>query len=393
MARTFVTSNQVKTHVMLLGKTGVGKTDTAKAFTQALERGDYPALKGKKVFYLNAAELVGNNESFSSGNRTLVRIKEAMGRHREQIILVIDEIHLACQHREHSAVSEQLKTLLDPSQEGFPYVIGITTEEEYYRDIYLNNEAFARRFKRINVENTTQEETQRILSAVLIQKAPDVLIAPETLQLFYQKIEEAFPGTAAPAMHLKILSQCIERVSSMQKMPLEEEIEALRNKIQSQRSASILGQGKRLLPHGQQQSAKQIQDLAIELQKKEAIQAEKKAQVQELFSKRKDLGWIKQMTYQSVQKLTQVTHGTPVKEDANKKRFLLFSHLIGPSLEQHVRNQSQNLGIKVEIDSSVIDEIIAKEKTLRDKAIQTASRGHADIQARQTSIQERKLAI
>jgi ATP-dependent Clp protease ATP-binding subunit ClpA len=139
----------VKTHPMLIGKTGIGKTETVRAFVQAVERGDYPDLAGIDFHYINSEGFVSHSDMFRDGNSLLPRYSELMGRHRNRMGLIFDEAHMLCRKKEKSAMCEQLKTYLDPKGDNFPHVIFLTTEEEYYREIYANNPAFARRLKRI----------------------------------------------------------------------------------------------------------------------------------------------------------------------------------------------------------------------------------------------------
>src|SRR5205085_1295374 len=107
-------------HAILVGPSRVGKSLTAKAFAQAVERGDYPELKGKVVFRINTTDIVGQKASFlGGGNNILNKISAAMGRHRDDIILVLDEIHMACKNNE--KIADQLKTFLDEAGE-FPHV-------------------------------------------------------------------------------------------------------------------------------------------------------------------------------------------------------------------------------------------------------------------------------
>ena len=138
-------------HPILIGSSYVGKTLTAKAFALAIERGDYPELKGKIVFRINTADLISQKAEINILNK----ISEMMGRHRQDIILVLDDIHLAYKNNE--KIAEQLKLFLDENG-AFPHVIGITTNKEYDNYIKDNNH-FSLRFDRVNIENTSQNET------------------------------------------------------------------------------------------------------------------------------------------------------------------------------------------------------------------------------------------
>lgn len=132
---------------MLVGQTGAGKTAIAQAFVSAVERGEYPELKGKTLFYYNTGDLKGT-DTFTGRSQILRDIESGLGKHAKDVILIFDEIHQACKETQGSAgnLGEQLKTRLDPQSSAFPLVIGITTEEEFFRDIYREHPAFARRF-------------------------------------------------------------------------------------------------------------------------------------------------------------------------------------------------------------------------------------------------------
>ncbi|MBI3901097.1 MAG: AAA family ATPase, partial [Chlamydiia bacterium] len=171
-------------HAILVGPSRVGKSLTAKAFAQAVERGDYPELKGKVVFRINTTDLVGQTASFlGGGNDILNKISAAMGRHRNDIILVLDEIHMACKNNE--KLADQLKTFLDEDGE-FPHVIGITTEEEYDKHVKDNN-AFSLRFDRVDIKNTSQDETLKILGDTLLRNRSKPLMKEGALNQIYAK--------------------------------------------------------------------------------------------------------------------------------------------------------------------------------------------------------------
>jgi len=381
IARTLIASKNAKTHAMLLGKTGVGKTETAKAFAAAVEQGDYPELKGKKVFYINTADLVNSSEMFSSGNKILSRISQAMGRHREKFILVMDEIHLACQKKEHSAISEQLKTYLDAGKESFPYVIGITTEEEFYRDIYVNNAAFARRFKRISIENTEDSETLKILNHSLLKQAPKTILEPNAVQTLLKKTQDAFGAAAAqPATSLKILSQCLKRTASSQKSPLEAKVEQVRGRIQSIYSQGAVMQGTSLLPYNKNQDATQLEE---DLRRLEAELEKEKGEIDQLFKTRDRLAALKASTFQTVLEVSELAQKNLLPKDKKKLNgFLLQSHFLTPALEKEIHSAAKRLGVKMIVDSSLIDQVIQEELENDRKVQEMIEKGKQQIAAR-----------
>ncbi|MES2273959.1 MAG: AAA family ATPase [Chlamydiota bacterium] len=380
IAQTLIASKEVKTHVMLIGKTGIGKTETAKAFVQAVERGDYPELKGKQIFYLNAADLLSETE-FSGANKILSQLSEAMGRHREKMILVIDEIHMVCQKRENVVLSDQLKTFLDPGKENFPYVIGITTEEEYFREIHANQAAFARRFKRIPIENTGDAETLKILSNAFLRQAPKTLLEQGALQMLLQKTKVAFGEQAAqPGASLKILSQCIKQTSNSQKLPLQIRIERMREHLQTIYSQGVVGQGNGLLPYGRENLA----PLEQQLKQLEADFQVEKEKLLLLDQARGKLADVKIATFRTIFKTSKL--GLNALSEADKKQlgtYLIQSHFQAPLLEAKIRKEARLLGAKTIVDEALIDEVIAEELENEARAHEVILRGRAQIAARQ----------
>lgn len=371
MARTLIASKEVKKHVMLIGQTGVGKTETARAFIHALERGDYPELQGKEAFYINTEDLVSNTEMFSRGNRILSRYSEVMGRHREDIILIFDEIHRACEKKEDSAMSEQLKTYLDQKKDNFPYVIGITTEEEYYREIYAKNPAFARRFKPIVIENTTRPETLEIINNTFLKSAPKVLVDPKIAERLLQKVTEAFGDNAAqPATVIQILSQCIVKTAESQKSPLEKRIQQLSTEIRSKNSQGAVGQGAGFIEYGNQED-----DLETQLGKLEEEFQQQKTEIEAFYKMRDRLAEAKKETLRTVLK---VNHAT--RKDLG--RFLLLSHFVAPALETKVRSEADQLKLNTLINDALIDEVIREEQENNRKAQQMVQQGREQIASR-----------
>lgn len=79
IAECLISSEKIKKHPMLIGKTRVGKTQAAMAFAIAVERGDYPSLKDKVVYYVNAADLISAGDPFGNKVKTLSSLKKGIG--------------------------------------------------------------------------------------------------------------------------------------------------------------------------------------------------------------------------------------------------------------------------------------------------------------------------
>lgn len=372
-----LTSKQTKTHPLLLGKSGVGKTETAKAFAQAIEFGEYPELKGKQVFYFNMADLMNYQDILGSGD-ILLKINQELGRHRDRIILVLDEIHLACKADE-SLIGEQLKTLLDPGKDHLPYVIGITTEEEFSRDIYLNNTAFARRFKKIEIQSTSPQETAAILGKSFLKNAPNTLLANgmKTLQYLQQKVDAAYEGGAIePASSLQILSTCIQKTQQHQKSDLEKRIESLRYAIEQKQLDHTLqrSSSQYLMDAPYENIAQALKILEEELH---SLKLELKKEQQELAKlnlDRENFAQTKASLYATALKTNLCV------QDQN--RLLLQHYFLLPHLKKVILEQSEKLKVHATITEAMIDQTIAEAQANHIRAQQMAERGRKDLAAR-----------
>lgn len=335
-------------HAILVGPSRVGKSLTAKAFAQAIERGDYPELKGKVVFRINTADLVDQKASFlGGGNNILNKISAAMGRHRDDIILVLDEIHMACKNNE--KISDQLKTFLDENGE-FPHVIAITTKEEYNTHV-KDNHAFSLRFDKVDIENTSQEETLKVLSDALLRSRSKPLIKDGALDYIYDlscKLEEA----PQPSTSLKLLKRCINRTEKTQTSPTEKKIIEASNKILSLRSQAAACRGRK------KETTAQIAELENQISElQEALHKEKK-ELDKLFQSKDLLDRITKETYSSVLKISAIAQKTlNSKTEKQLKFFFLLHEFLGRWLESHIEERAKTLGVKAVIDKALISEV------------------------------------
>ncbi len=342
IAHAFGTNANNKTHALLIGKSGVGKTATAKAFTQAVARGKYPTLQGKEVIYFNTADLLSGTEVYSNANKIFTQISKAMGRHRENFILVFDEIHSFC--KGDASLAEQLKTMLDSGQDKFPYVIGITTEEEYAKYVHTNP-ALDRRFQPVEIANTDRLETQAILKSALLKQAPHILVEDETMGILLERVIEKFGEEATqPATALKVLDQCIRLVSDEQRSPLEERVEQLRSEI----DAYYRVYSGKLFINAGQEDENSITEKETELSELERRLLQSKQGIQELFQKRKTCFQAKRAWMQSI-----------VRATTEAERMTISSnHWTIESLQNDIIKEGKKLGVRVVIDADVIDKAL-----------------------------------
>lgn len=361
-------------HPLLVGKSGIGKTHAAQAFARAVELTDkFPKLKGKKILYYNAADLVSDREMFGGGNKILKKIKDAMGRHKGEFILVIDEIHILCQDREETVIGEQIKTYLDKH---FPHVIGITTEEEYYQYIHKDKSAFARRFKRISIDSTDPENTQETLNHTLLKQAPETLVDRKA----FDHLVDITDQLPQPLSVLNILATCLEKTSDKQKSSTEDELEKKQNRVRALSSKGAVGHGSALLGSDDKRYD-DIDQLEREIKKLEKNLALETEQRDDLFKARKQLSRVTTETFKTVLKVCAV------QETTHLNQFLLLKYFAGPQLESRVRTQAKDLGIRVGIDRALIDGIIEEDTKSKEEADLAVAKGRQQLEERNAKVE------
>lgn len=331
-------------HALLVGQSRVGKSLTMKAFAEAVERGDYPEFKGKQVFCINTTDLLDHKASMlGGGNNILNKISEKMGRHRDDIILVFDEIHMACKNNE--KIADQFKTFLDEDGE-FPHVIGITTLEELH--FVRENNAFSQRFDEVRITSTSEDETLKILGDTVLKSPSLPVLGKDVLKRVYQRSD---PNAPQPTAARKLLKRCINLTERTEQSPTEKRVIQVSNRILSLRTQSAASRG------GENDFAREIERLERELQQlQEALKGEKK-EIEKLFQVKALLDKTTKEGYQAVLKVSQTAKAK--MNEKYLKQYLLLQKFFGEYLIEHLKAKSQNLGIKIVLDEALVDQVAA----------------------------------
>jgi hypothetical protein len=332
---------------ILLGLTGVGKTQLVRALVQAIERGEYPELRGKEVFYYNCATLIGSSEFNTGGvgSRILTRISEAMGRHRGNIILILDEVHAFFSENALSGpMSEQLKTLLDKGgPNNLPYVVGITTQEEFDAKI-KRNAAFVRRFKEVPVGNTTKEETQQIVFSAMLQRAPQVLVAEGAFDAMWNN-EEVQPGAC-----LEVLEEALQQTSVAQISPTVTKIEEVKSQIQAAASQCLTSRSDNF--------TSPVAALNQQLSELEQVLQQEVGQRTEFFHLRDQLAAARKEMFRLMAKVAEFAQGHfSSRQERDINALLFLRQYLVPGLEGAVRRKATQLGIKTVIDAALVNQV------------------------------------
>ena len=148
---------------LLVGKPGIGKTAIVEGLAYRIQKGLVPdALNGWELIKINITSLLGSSVSEGNiENRIDLLVKELEA--RDKTILFIDETHVLVNKNTANNggidFANMLKSGLD---RGAIKMIGATTTEEYEQYI-LRDRAFLRRFQKVDVMESDQPTTVKIL--------------------------------------------------------------------------------------------------------------------------------------------------------------------------------------------------------------------------------------
>ena len=158
-----VLCRRLKNNPVFVGDPGVGKTALAEGLAQKIMEGRVPVfLKGFRIFSLDMGNLIAGTRFRGDFEERIKKVLSELQK-LEKVILFIDEIHTVVGAGAVSGGSMDASNLLKPAlQSGTLRCIGSTTYDEY-KKYFDKDRALSRRFQKIDVPETTTEETYEIL--------------------------------------------------------------------------------------------------------------------------------------------------------------------------------------------------------------------------------------
>lgn len=150
---------------IIVGEPGVGKTAIVEGLARKIELEPYnvpPRLRNKIIVNLQINSLVAGTVFRGMFEDRMEKIINEL-KSRKNIILFVDEVHSIIGAGSAIAVPSDAANILKSSlSRGEVQVIGATTLSEY-KEFISEDEALARRFRLVNVHESSAEDTKRIL--------------------------------------------------------------------------------------------------------------------------------------------------------------------------------------------------------------------------------------
>jgi ATP-dependent Clp protease ATP-binding subunit ClpA len=161
-----VLCRRLKNNPVLVGDPGVGKTAIAEGLAQRIAEDDVPdLLKGYEVFALDMGGVVAGTRYRGDFEERLKQVIKELEK-KERVILFIDEIHTIVGAGAVSGGTLDASNILKPAiASGRIRCLGSTTYDEF-KKYFERDRALSRRFQKIEVTESTPEETFQILQGL-----------------------------------------------------------------------------------------------------------------------------------------------------------------------------------------------------------------------------------
>jgi ATP-dependent Clp protease ATP-binding subunit ClpB len=154
-----------KNNPVLIGEPGVGKTAIVEGLAQRIVRGDVPESLQCRLISLDIGALIAGAKARGEFEERLKAVLKEVQEADGSVVLFIDELHLIMGAGAGGGAMDAANLLKPMLARGELRCIGATTVDEY-RKYVEKDKAFERRFQRVDVSETTIEETVSIMRGI-----------------------------------------------------------------------------------------------------------------------------------------------------------------------------------------------------------------------------------
>jgi len=161
-----ILARRKKNNCVLVGEPGTGKTAIAEGLAKRIVDGEVPPLLRSKVVYsLSIGDLLAGTRYRGDFEERLKMVLDVLADNPDTI-LFIDEIHMIMGAGAGGNSSVDVANMLKPVLgKGRLLTIGATTPDEFANS-FEKDTALMRRFARLDIEQTTVEDTKRIVQGL-----------------------------------------------------------------------------------------------------------------------------------------------------------------------------------------------------------------------------------
>ncbi len=154
-----------KPNALIIGAPGIGKTAIVEELAVLLSKNKIKGLEGKRIYELDLSSVVGGTKYRGEFEEKLKKIIKKV-KEDGNAILFIDEIHNIIKAGGAEGAIDACNIFKPYLSRGEIQLIGATTIDEYHATI-AKDKALSRRFQIIKMNQSSKEETKRILFALI----------------------------------------------------------------------------------------------------------------------------------------------------------------------------------------------------------------------------------
>jgi ATP-dependent Clp protease ATP-binding subunit ClpC len=205
---------KLKNNPLLIGKPGVGKTALVAAVASRLCEGRVPArLRGKRILEVSRLKLLADAKFAGEVEERVKTLLEEV-RRAGDVILFFDEIHTLLGAGGASGTGDVANLLKSSLSKGEISCLGATTLAEYYKYI-ARDEALARRFSTITIEEPSPEETQRMLNEArsAFESYHAVMIGQEVIAFIVEMADRYLHSRSFPDKAFDLLDRAAAKAT------------------------------------------------------------------------------------------------------------------------------------------------------------------------------------
>lgn len=203
-----------KNNPILIGEAGVGKTAIVEELAKKINDGKIPLiLKNTEIISISMSSLVAGTKYRGEFEEKLGKIIKEL-ENNPNIILFIDEIHTLVGAGGAEGAIDASNILKPALARNNIKCIGATTLTEYKKFIE-KDKALARRFQKVYIEETTEDETLHILKKIKkdYEKFHGVKISNEILELITSLSKRYIADRKEPDRSIDILDEVCAKAS------------------------------------------------------------------------------------------------------------------------------------------------------------------------------------